>query len=280
MENISYSTVGFSDRDIESALDAIAEAGFPLVEIQGKSPHVAEPLSGKVLSDFRYRIHTRGLTAKTMHAPSGRTVLGTTDEDWRRQEIILLKRYLNFGSDLGITDMVIHPIPNPIFVENPENPNVPDLIGESLKRSIDDLIPTAERTGVRFNLENLPYRCDYPYRTMKELRVLIEDYPKECVGLIIDTGHVGVLRDDPVAEINAAGNRLCGTHIHDVVGKTYDGDHRVPTTGWLDWDSILQAFRQVKYPGPWTFEVIKPLLSESPEEMARTTREIARQWGL
>ena len=162
MENISYSTVGFSDRDIESALDAIAEAGFPLVEIQGKSPHVAEPLTGKMLSDFKHRIHTRGLTARTMHAPSGRTVLGTTDEDWRRQEIILLKRYLNFGSDLGITDMVIHPIPNPIFVENPENPNVPDLIGESLKRSIDDLIPTAERTGVRFNLENLPalYHCE------------------------------------------------------------------------------------------------------------------------
>jgi len=118
-----------------------------------------------------------------------------------------------------------------------------------LKRSIDDLIPTAEKTGVRFNLENLPYQCDYPYRTMKELRVLIDDYPKECVGLIIDTGHVGVLRDDPVAEINAAGDRLCGTHIHDVVGKTNDGDHRVNKSGSSFFGGVSLRMNRPRPPG-------------------------------
>lgn len=280
MDDTSYSTVGFGDRDVEAALDAIAAAGFPQAEIQGKGVHLAEPLTGTALTEFRARLDDRGLTARTMHAPSGRTVLGAPDEEWRRQEVALLERYLGFGGELGITDMVVHPIPNPGIVPNADDPAVPGLVKDAVKRSLDDLVPAAERAGIRFNLENLPYDCDYPYRRMRELRPLVDSYPENRVGLIIDTGHVGILRDDPAAEIRAAGHRLRGTHIHDVVGEASDGDHRPPTRGWLDWEAMLQAFREVGYPGPWTFEVIKPVTDETPEEMARITREVATQWDL
>jgi len=280
MDDTSYSTVGFGDRDVEAALDAIAEAGFPQAEIQGKGAHVSEPLTGKALSEFRARLDARGLTARTMHAPSGHTVLGATDEEWRQQEVALLKRYLTFGGELGITDMVVHPIPNPTVVPNSDDPAVQGLIGDSVRHSLDDLLPTAERAGIRFNLENLPYDCDYPYRTMQELRPLVDGYPEDRVGLIIDTGHVGILRNDPAAEIRAAGHRLRGTHIHDVVGQAGDGDHHAPTQGWLDWDAMLRAFAEVSYPGPWTFEVKKGVNDETPEELARITREVAIQWGL
>ena len=280
MDDTSYSTVGFGDRDVEAALDAIAEAGFPQAEIQGKGAHVSEPLTGKALSEFRARLDARGLTARTMHAPSGRTVLGATDEEWRRQGVALLERYLGFGGELGITDMVVHPIPSPTLVPNAEDPAVPGLIRESVKRSLDDLVPAAERAGIRFNLENLPYDCDFPYRTMRELRPLVDGYPEDRVGLIIDTGHVGILKNDPAAEIRSAGHRLRGTHIHDVVGDAAGGDHRAPTLGWLDWDAMLRAFAEVSYPGPWTFEVIRPVTDETPEELARITREVATQWGL
>ena len=276
----SYATVGFNDRDIEAALDAVADAGFPQAEIQGKDPHVSAPVAGKALADFRAQLEARGLRARTMHAPSGRTVLGAPDEEWRRQEVALLERYIGFGGELGITDMVIHPIPSPGVVPNADDPAVPRLIADAVKRSLDELVPAAEQAGIRFNLENLPFDCDYPYRTMKELRPLVDPYPEDQVGLVIDTGHVGILRNDPVDEIMAAGHRLRGTHIHDVVGDAADGDHRVPTHGWLDWDAMLRAFAKVSYPGPWTFEVIRPTSDETPEELAHFTREVATRWGL
>ena len=280
MDDTSYSAVGFNDRDVEAALDAVAGAGFPQTEIQGKGPHVSAPLTGRALADFRARLEARGLRARTMHAPSGRTVLGAPDEEWRLEEVALLKRYIAFGGELGITDIVIHPIPGPSFVPNGDAPAVPGLIMDAARRSLDDLVPAAEQAGIRFNLENLPYVCDYPLRTMAELRPLVDPYPEDHVGLIIDTGHVGILRNDPVAEITAAGHRLRGTHIHDVVGDADDGDHRAPTHGWLDWEAILRAFAAVDYPGPWTFEVIEPTGSETPDELARITREVATRWGL
>ena len=281
MNNTSYSTAGFADRDVEAALDAIAEAGFPQVEVSGRAPHLSEPFTGKTLSEFQDRIYDRGITVRTMHAPSGRTVLGTSDEAWRKQEVELLKSYINFGGELGITDLVVHPIPGPSFVPDGENPAVPALIGDSVKRSLDDLVPVTQSAGIRINLENLPYRCNYPYLTMKELRPLVDNYPEESVGLIIDIGHVGILRNDPTEEITVAGNRLCGTHIHDVVGEKDDGDHRPPTLGWLDWDKILKAFADINYTGPWTFEVIKPVNEQdTPEDLAKFTREVASGWRI
>ena len=280
MDNTSYATAGFKDRDIEAALDAIADAGFPQAEIMSNNPHVASPLTGSALSGFRARLEARGLRARTMHAPSGRTVLGVPDEEWRREEVALLERYIGFGGELGITDLVIHPIPNPGSVPNADDPAVPGLIKDAVKRSLDDLVPAGERAGIRFNLENLPYQCDYPFLTMRELRPLIDPYPEDHVGLIIDTGHVGILRNDPVEEIRTAGHRLRGTHIHDVVGDAADGDHHAPTHGWLDWDAIMRALADVDYPGPWTFEVIKPTGDETPEELARITRGVATRWGL
>ena len=82
---------------------------------------------------------------------------------------------------------------------------------------------------------------------MKELRRIVDDYPDDRVGLVIDIGHVGVLRTDPISEIRSAGARLCGTHIHDVDFSSPDGDHRAPTRGGFDWDPILKAFEEIEY---------------------------------
>ena len=152
MDDTSYSTVGFGDRDVEAALDAIADAGFPQAEIQGKGRHLSEPMAGRALADFLARLEARGSKARTMHAPAGRTVLGAPDEEWRREAVRLLRQYIGFGGELGITDLVIHPIPNPDLVPNVDDPAVPGLIEEAVKRSIDDLVPAAERAGIPFSI--------------------------------------------------------------------------------------------------------------------------------
>ena len=280
MDDTSYSTSGFKDRGIEQALDIVASVGFPQVEVSGQDPHLVRRLTGKNLSDFLFRVESRGLKIRTMHAPSGRTTLGTTDKEWRKQEISTLHDYILFLSDLGGTDMVIHPIPNPIFVENAFDPATSERIKEGVAISLDRLVPVAQDAGVRINLENLPYHCDYPYRTMATLRTLVEPYPSEHLGLILDTGHVGVLGNDIVEEIRSAGSRLCGTHLHDAEGKEDGSDHRGPTRGYLNWDDLLGALQEIDYQGPYTFETSVPAIAETPEELAAFTRRFALARGM
>ena len=52
IDDISYATVGFTDRSIENAFDVIAEAGFPQVELTCNPPNVDHPLKPDEISDI------------------------------------------------------------------------------------------------------------------------------------------------------------------------------------------------------------------------------------
>ena len=278
MDNTSYSTAGFRKQTILPALDGIQKAGFPAVEIGCKEPHVDRPLKNDELNNFITGLNERNLKARSIHAPSGLTTLGATTEEWRLREIKTLESFIVFASDIGAADMVIHPIPNPIFVPDAGNPEIPGIIDKAVPRSLDYLIPIAEKYGVRMNLENLPYHCDYPYRSMKELRVLVDQYPEKQLGLILDTGHVGVMGNDIAEEIKSAGDRLKGTHLHDVNGNQDGDDHKGPTRGVLNWNVMLNTLNEIKYSGPYTFETIIPTENETEEELAIFTRNFAKSW--
>ena len=278
MKNVSYCTVGFIDRDVEAALDAIADAGFKGTEILGQSPHLEKPLEGPTLVKFRQRLDARGLRSRTVHAPLTRNVLGAPDETWRQEIIEVLKGYLRFAGAIGAHNIVIHPIPNPIFVPDPENPSLPDRMRGAVRRSLDDLIPVARQSGVCMTLENLPYDCHYPLLSIEELRPVVDEYPMELVGLVVDTGHAWTIGNDPVAEIYAAGPRLRGTHLQDVDAEIPADDHWIPTHGGLNWQAIRQALDDVSYGGDWTFEVAHGRHSETPDELARICRQVAKAW--
>src|SRR5687767_6087417 len=147
MADISYSTTGFIDRDIDRALDGIAAAGFPQAELLGQRPHLSAPLTGRALSEFRARLQSRGLRARTLHAPLERNVLGAPDEEWRKQAMAVSASYLCFAGELGATDVIIHPVPNPCFVEQAQDPAMAHRIGQAVGRSLDELVPVAQKAG-------------------------------------------------------------------------------------------------------------------------------------
>ena len=280
MSRISYATAGFRDRDVEAALDAVVEAGFTRTEIQGQKPHVAEPPEGRELAEFRARLEARGLKEGTVHGPPTTNVLGAPEEGWRREKVEVLAAYLRFTAAIGATGMVVHTVPNPIFVPEPDHPEIPGRIRDAVHRSLDDLVPVAADAGVRILLENLPYDCAYPFLGMQELRPLVDPYPSDALGLIIDTGHAWTSHSDPAEEIRTAGPRLWGTHLQDVDYDDPQDNHWVPTHGGLDWDSIRGALNQVEYAGQWTFEALNGRRGESQDELARITRRVAADWGL
>ena len=277
MDNTSYSTAGFRKQTLQQALDSIKKAGFPAVEI-GCNPHANHPFKNVALNEFIKELDTRNLKPRSIHAPSGLTTLGATTEEWRIKEVKTLESFIIFASDIGASDMVIHPIPNPIFVPDPDNPNNPTIMEKAVTRSLDYLIPIAEKYGVRMNLENLPYHCNYPYRSMKELRLLVDQYPANQLGLILDTGHVGVMGNEIVEEIKSAGDRLKGTHLHDVNGNQDGDDHKGPNRGILNWNDMLKALIEINYSGPYTFETIVTKENETEEELAIFTRIFAKTW--
>ncbi len=275
---LGYSTLGFHEQPIETALDDIAAIGYRGVELLGYAPHLTVPMSSEAESALRRRLERCGFSGWTVHSPFGRNVLGAPEEEWRREVMERSAQFIHFASAIGAKELVIHPVPNPMFVEHITTPDLPARIGAAVERSLDELLPLLQRAGVRALLENLPYTCDYPYLEMHALRPLVERYPAQQVGLVIDTGHVGTLRHDPATEIHCAGARLCATHLHDVDVQAPDDQHWLPSPAGMNWSAILAALREVGYAGIWMFEVSQPQHGESPATLAGMTYAWAKEW--
>ena len=276
MDNTSSTTSAFRHLSLQAALDALAEAGFPQVEIKGSDPHVRTP-SGQELSRLRGILETHSVRGRTMHAPAGRNTLAAMDDNWRNESVGVLKEYVRLAGALGLTELVIHPMSRLDIEPSADDPALPQRMREAVQRSLDDLMPTIEESAVRITLENLPYPT-LPLNSMRELRTVVDPYPSEAVGLVIDTGHVGVLELDPVDEVYAAGERLCGTHIHDINVQEGRIDHHSPTLGNLDWAAMRKAFTGIGYTGPWTSEATRPSHGEGPVDLAREVHDWMASW--
>lgn len=282
MPAASYSTVGFRDRDVEQALDAIAAAGFRNTEVFGQAPHLGDPPTGQGVIEFRRRLDQRGVEVSAVHAPfrsDVQLVLASATEDLRRQTVTTLTRYLRFSGEVGAPRMVVHPSGNSQKYEDADDPAMPARLIDRTRRSLEELVPIAADAEVRMLLENLTSR-DRISATMADLRPIVDEFPADQVGLVIDTGHAWTLGLDPAEQIRIAGDRLGGTHLQDVPLDEPKDNHWVPTRGGLDWDAIRAALAQVNYSGAWTFEVHRSPDDQTREQLAQQTRQIATQWGL
>ena len=284
MVRISYSTMGFGDRSLEQALDAIVAAGFDYVEL-GAVPHIPLPITINTAAKLRRQLEHSGLVASTMHAPLRHTVLGPPSEEWRRERVKVLTEHIRLAGDIGVGGIVVHQVPNPIFLPDGDIAAMVKPMQDATRLSLDELVPVATAANVRVLLENMPYHVDthpidYPLTRMRQLRSLVDAYPLENVGLVVNVGHAWTGGNDPVSEIEIAGNRLWGTHLQDVDATQPEDNHWVPTHGGLDWPAICTALRRVGYDGAWTFEVINARHGESCEELANQSRIVAANWGL
>ena len=296
MVDLSYSTSCFKEHQLAPALDAIAAAGFRCIEFSIDT-HASEDHPDRFAAAASRELEGRGMRATTVHGPARTNVLGAPDEAWRQEKVEVLADALRFCGQLGAAGMVIHGIPNPMFLpKDQEQRSLYEPMIAAMKQSVEDLIPVSAATGVRLLLENLPYNCDleqfdgvgsigggggdYPLMKIVQLRAFIEEFPPDQVGLVIDTGHAWTEGTDPVGEIEAAGDRLWGTHLQDVDAARPADNHWVPTHGGLKWDQILAALQSINYRGTYTFEVINNRHGETPEQLAQLTYEVAQEWNL
>lgn len=289
MVPVSYSTYGFPAAACELTFDRISEAGFRHVEFVCDQHGIKRNPRGQAAAIVR-ALEERGLSASTVHAPAGTNVLGGVTEEWRTTAVAVLADAVRLTGEIGATGLVIHGIPNPMFL--PRDRDIKAYycpMINAMRESITELVPVAKVAGVRLLLENLPYNRDlritgqdpdYPLMHVEDLREFIDPFPPEQVGLIVDVGHSWTNGRDPAAEILAGGDRLWGTHLQDVDRDDPQDDHWAPLQGGLNWSSILRALEQVHYAGTYTFEIMRPRHGETPEDLVRLTIEAARAWGL
>lgn len=247
--------------DIEMLLKQIKEAGFTHVhwchEWEGDYIY-----SRWEMEQMKEWFDKYGLKAKALHATKGsRRNVNMIDghyrkdytSEWeynRKAGVELIKNRVDLAACLGAREIVLHLyVPHLTIRKQPE---VKARFYAQVKKSLDELYPYCIEKGVRICLENL---FDMPSDdVLEQWDMLLGMYPKEFLGICLDTGHGYMSWGDRLPEIiRKYGDRLFAVHIHDNCG-TVDF-HLIPGQGQIRWQQLMGALKESAYELPLLMEL-------------------------
>ncbi len=178
------------------------------------------------------------------HCPKGNPL---AMDDKRELFIAATIRCLEVCGRLGIKNAVFHP-------GWELGINREELIERNLE-FLKKLIPTLEKTGVTLCYENMPRRTNVDreyFHTADELLEIVNSANHPLVQACWDVGHANISVESQYEEILKLGSHLKAVHIHDNRGEI--DEHMLPYMGIVNWDEIMHALLDIKFPGYFTLE--------------------------
>ena len=217
-----------------------------------------------------------GVTFEQSHGPIRKVkILDVEPED---QFLFRARRSIEVSGELGIKNMIIHPIR--LAPGSHE-----DQLGYNLEL-FEKLIPDAKGAGVRLAIENMcGYKEDvngkqvkHVCKTPEELAKYIDAFNSEWITGCLDTGHARISGESPAEFVRMLGrDRLTALHIQDCDGV---GDlHTLPFLSKIEWQPFIEALAEIKYKGNITLEAVlfmKNMPTELYPAAARYMAEVAR----
>lgn len=148
---------------------------------------------------------------------------------------------------------------------------------QSSRQLLDQILPCAERNGVKIGLENSPGGSgphDYWAGNRELIGLLLEKYPPEQVGMCFDSGHANIRNELDMLDLHA--KRVIAVHLHDNDG--IQDQHLLPGQGSIAWDKVLGVLKHCGYSGPINLEVAKPDAADKTEWSMEACLRIKRLW--
>ena len=268
-------------------LDRFAAAG-------AKKIVVGTHLIGRMMNEpkfpaaFRDMVESRGMILEGCHAPFDDHGLNTPDEEHRRRIVAERKRILEVCGELELKVVVNHLSCN---AKNFDYSASQAYLFDQAIRSIEELLPAAQKAGLIFALENIPSPSDHADNLIRIFR----RFDSEALGCCFDFGHANffrTIRNCSTAAWPASRIKrwqgfeirwndhmledllpyVVATHMHDNDGD--DDAHDMPGKGNVDWKHLLALLeRAPRFVNPQT-EVKIFKHGYSPEELCRTFREL------
>ena len=258
----SWSTTGYGlvSKSHDEIIELCKTAGFSAIE--GAVP-LFDGLGDSELQILGDRYHNAGIEIETFHLPfTAQDDLASFYETSRRKAVdtaaIWIERSARVGAKIGIQ----HPTTNRFDAELEGM----DLYIRQLGKSIEELLPVADRLGYTIALENLPpSENGYRFSSLPEhFEAMIRAFHHPNLGFILDTGHALISRGrehaDEFHEIMAP--HLVAYHLADNAGDR--DSHLAPGHGLVDWRSVFRRAAELEYSGCMCIET--PPFASGPNQ--------------
>lgn len=235
-------TMNSPARDLVSEIEMAASLGMDFVDLTLEPPMASSAtIDVKRIRQTLDRHELRVVGHTAYYLPICHPI-----ESVRRGAVDELARCLHVFARLGSEWMNIHPDRHAPFHSR-------DFIIEQNIRSLRELLPVSEETGVGLMIENIPG----DFNDAGQLGELLDPIPS--LGLHLDIGHCNLMvRQNTTGEImERYGNRLRHVHLHDNKGGAADL-HMPLGTGTVDVPRHIAMLQDHGYDGTITLEVFTP----------------------
>lgn len=197
----------------------------------------------------------------------------------RQRGLELAQLMLRAAHDLGVHDLLVVPgaVHMPWRADHDPTPN--EVCDRRAREAIAQLLPEAERLGVRMNIENIVY-SGY-LMTPFELIEFVDSFNSPFVRVHFDTGNV-MLFQFPEHWINLLGPRIQNVHLKEFSKKGTDYSleaFRPLLDGTTNWPAVMEALDRTGYRGYLTFEYFHPYQHYPEALIYQTSDAIDRLLG-
>lgn len=274
-----YSTNAFTRYDLFAALEMIAALGFQGVEIMCDQPHLYPPDWNQVQLDRlratlqQLNLKVTNLNSFTLYAIGDVILPSWIDHDphMRQTRIDHTDRCLHLAAALGCANISIPP--------GGRTGTVPEKEALHLfRQGLEQVIPNAERLGVRLLIEPEPFLV---IENSRQFEAFIREFQSPSLGCNFDIGHFYCAGEDPAEVFERLFPWVGHVHIEDIAANRVH-EHLIPGLGAIDFASICSRMAQLGYGGDISLELYPYV--DIPAEAGRLGRErllpLLQQYGL
>jgi predicted dehydrogenase/sugar phosphate isomerase/epimerase len=199
----------------------------------------------------------RDLRIVTLNQPNLDINLGSSVPEMREHSCAMMISAMQLAGDWGAMGVVINP-----GKDNTVRPSPRDQLADWFRRSLDALVPAAERLNVQLIVKNHP--LSYLYHAA-DLVTFFDAYGWERIGIGYDfaNGHFG--REDPLEALRLLNSRIKLIYAAD---SGLDAFRHDPIgSGVVRFNDIAGALRAIGYRGDTVFEI----LTDEPDHALATS---------
>ncbi len=246
---ISTATSVFVNYTIPDAVEQIIQAGFDGIDLWCGRPHLfRKDYLPESLTTLKRRLDEAGVEVVSLMPAFFRYPfsLSSPIDAIRKDSVEYMKDCIDNAVVMGAKHMLV--VPNH------------SLHGQSTAEarkafvaSLGKVCEHAERKKMKLGIEIVyPQLSDYMSASEDALRV-IREIGSPYLGVVIDSGHLNLSRENPEKALNNLGDLLLQVHVNDNDGKQQQ--NAIPGEGVFDFDGLMKSLRKFGYDGYLTLEL-------------------------
>lgn len=274
---LAFSTNAYLKFSFAEAVRRLAAIGYEGVEIMADVPHAWPAcLLEEQKQAIRDSLAAHGLAISNINAFMMNAISDPRQKYWHPSWIEPDRHYRQIRIDHTMRALTLaRELGAHCITTEPGGPVEPEASWTAaLKLFVEMLKPVAEhaeKEGVLLLVEPEP---DLLIETAEQFEEFMKHIDSPAIGLNFDIGHFYCVGDEPAPTARRLAKYIRHVHLEDIA-VTRLHHHLVPGEGAIDFQTTLDAFREIGYDG-WVTIELYPYVDE-PDAAARTALERIRK---